>query len=122
MPLLDAVVADGAGGAVVAWVDVRAGNSDVYAQRMDAAGAALWGEGGVAVCAEPSAQSDPAIAADGALADAVATATGNRVHGPDDIEDALAFALGIPGVRGVVIVVGDRIGAAGGVSLVPAGV
>jgi len=62
------------------------------------------------------------VAADGALADAVATATGNRVHGPDDIEGALAFALGVPGVRGAVIVVGDRIGAAGGVSLVPAGV
>lgn len=60
------VVADGAGGAVVAWVDVRAGNSDVYAQRMDAAGAVLWGEGGVSVCADPSAQGDPAIAADGA--------------------------------------------------------
>lgn len=61
------------------------------------------------------------IADDGALADAVATATGNRVHGPEDIQAALAFACGIAGVRGVVVVVGDRIGASGDVRLVPLG-
>ena len=61
------------------------------------------------------------IAADGALADAVATAAGNLVHGPEDIERALGFALGVGGVRGVVIIAGDRIGAAGDVRLVRVG-
>lgn len=62
-----------------------------------------------------------AIADDGALADAVATAAGNRVHGPEDVEAALAFARGIAGVRGAVVIVGDRIGAAGDVRLAPLG-
>lgn len=53
------------------------------------------------------------VADDGALADAVATATGNRVHGPEDIEPALAFARGIDGVRGAAIIAADRVGAVG---------
>ncbi|MDZ4167851.1 MAG: UPF0280 family protein [Coriobacteriia bacterium] len=61
------------------------------------------------------------VAADGALADAVATATGNRVHGPEDVEAALAFARGITGVRGAVVIAGDRLGAAGDVTLAPVG-
>ena len=61
------------------------------------------------------------IADDGALADAVATAAGNRVHGPDDIEASLAFACGVAGVRGAVAIVGDRLGAAGDVTLAPLG-
>jgi len=59
------------------------------------------------------------VASDGALCDAVATGLGNRVHGPDDIEDALAYAHSVPGVRGAVVIVGDRIGAIGEVRLVP---
>ena len=57
---------------------------------------------------------------DGALADAVATVLGNRVHGPGDIEQALAWACGVPGVRGAVAIVGDTIGARGDVLLEPA--
>jgi hypothetical protein len=62
------------------------------------------------------------LAADGAVADAAATAAGNLVHGPDDIERALARALAVTGVRGAVVIAGERIGAAGAVTLVPAGV
>lgn len=61
------------------------------------------------------------IAGDGALADAAATAAGNLVHGPDDIGRSLARALAVTGVRGAAIVVGDRMGALGEVTLVPAG-
>jgi hypothetical protein len=61
------------------------------------------------------------IAADGAVADAAATAVGNLVHGPDGIERALERALAIEGVRAAVVVTGDRIGALGGVRLVPLG-
>lgn len=61
------------------------------------------------------------VATDGALADAVATATGNRVHGSEDVEHALAFALGVRGVRGAVIIAGDRIGVAGDVRLARVG-
>lgn len=59
------------------------------------------------------------IAPDGALADAVATAIGNGVHSEDDVEAALVRALAIEGVRGAVVIAGERIGAAGDVTLVP---
>ena len=59
------------------------------------------------------------LAEDGALADAVATAAANVVHGTDDITEALETALGVPGVRGAVAIVEDRIGALGEVALAP---
>lgn len=59
------------------------------------------------------------VATDGALADAVATAAANRVHGVRDIEAALAWAQEVAGVRGVLIIVEDRIGVVGGLRIVP---
>lgn len=53
------------------------------------------------------------IASSAALADAVATAVGNRVTLPSTIEPALDFALSIPGVHGAVVILGDKVGAAG---------
>jgi ApbE superfamily uncharacterized protein (UPF0280 family) len=57
------------------------------------------------------------VAHDGALADAAATATGNRVKSADDIEPALQFAMSVPGVAGVLIVVGEKMGALGEIEL-----
>src|SRR5262249_39357689 len=62
-----ALVADGAGGAVIAWTDGRAGNAGhIWAQRLDASGAALWTPNGVPLCTAPIGQANPAIAPDGA--------------------------------------------------------
>ena len=47
------------------------------------------------------------------LADAAATAVGNRVKRKGDIETALRYGMGIPGVLGIVIIMGDRLGAIG---------
>ena len=58
-------VADGAGGAVVTWVDNRGGNTDIYAQRVNAAGVVQWTTNGVALCTAFNGQLDPAIVADG---------------------------------------------------------
>ncbi len=58
---------------------------------------------------------------DAALSDAAATALGNRLHTAADIPAALEHALGIPGVLGALAVMGDQIGAAGMIELVPAG-
>jgi FlgD Ig-like domain len=45
------IIADGSGGAVVAWYDLRNGTDfDVFAQRVDAAGTPLWITDGVGVC------------------------------------------------------------------------
>ncbi|MDD5556677.1 MAG: hypothetical protein PHN82_05430 [bacterium] len=58
---------DGLGGAIVTWVDVRAGYNDVYAQRIDASGSVLWGPGGVAVRGPYGENAyDPQITTDGA--------------------------------------------------------
>jgi hypothetical protein len=57
------------------------------------------------------------IAESGALADAAATAGGNRIHGPGDVERALEEVRALAGVRGVVVLAGDRVGAAGDVRL-----
>lgn len=59
-------VSDGAGGAIVAWRDARNGNNDIYAQRLDADGNALWTNGGVAICTATNSQDVPAITMDGA--------------------------------------------------------
>jgi ApbE superfamily uncharacterized protein (UPF0280 family) len=54
-----------------------------------------------------------------ALADAAATALGNIVRGPDDIPRALEKARSIEGLRGVVVITGDKMGVWGKVKLVP---
>ncbi len=61
-----AICPDGSGGAIVAWQDNRAGNPDVYAQRVNAAGAEQWTLNGVALCSATGTQSGVRIAADGA--------------------------------------------------------
>src|ERR1044072_5636268 len=56
---------DGAGGAVVAWIDGRGGaDSDIYAQRFDGSGATLWAPNGAPVCTASDYQVEPDIAAD----------------------------------------------------------
>jgi len=54
-----------------------------------------------------------------ALADAVATAVGNRVTEKRDIEPAIGFGKEIDGVSGIVVVLGKDIGVWGDVDLVP---
>jgi ApbE superfamily uncharacterized protein (UPF0280 family) len=61
------------------------------------------------------------IASSCGLADAAATAIGNRVQGPGDIKDAIGWGRQIDGIRGVLIVVGDKIGAWGSVEFVSPG-
>ncbi|MGA2158097.1 MAG: UPF0280 family protein [Dehalococcoidia bacterium] len=53
-----------------------------------------------------------------ALADAAATAVGNLVKTADDVQGALDYGKGIKGVRGIVIIVGDKMGAWGEIKLV----
>lgn len=79
------IVSDGAGGAIVAWHDLRNGSTyDIYAQRVDAAGSAQWGANGVAVCAAASNQSLASAATDGA-GGAIVTWQDTRGGGNTDI-------------------------------------
>jgi hypothetical protein len=59
------IIPDGSGGAVVVWEDHRSGGSDIYAQRLDPLGTALWTPGGVSVCSDPSGQYGFDVAPDG---------------------------------------------------------
>ena len=60
------VIADGAGGTIVAWQDLRnAGDNDVYAQRYSAAGVPQWTANGVLICGTFGEQDTPVLVADG---------------------------------------------------------
>jgi hypothetical protein len=60
------LASDGAGGAIVAWTDFRAGGAgDIYAQRLTSAGEPAWGEDGEPICVHPADQGSPALVADG---------------------------------------------------------
>ncbi|MCX5754269.1 MAG: hypothetical protein NTW97_11640, partial [Candidatus Krumholzibacteria bacterium] len=62
---LDRVIPDGAGGAIIVWTDYAVdGNSDIYAQRVSAAGAMLWTAGGAAVCAAAGDQRSAGLVTD----------------------------------------------------------
>jgi ApbE superfamily uncharacterized protein (UPF0280 family) len=86
--------------------------------------------GGVSVCTSsgtvgPSfsrgrADAATVVAADGALADALATELGNRVSGPGDIENALGWLAAVEGALGGAVVAGEHMGLWGRVEVAPA--
>ena len=64
--LAPTVATDGAGGVIATWWDFRAGNYDIYAQRVSASGVPQWTANGVAVCTAVNNQTSPVIVPDGA--------------------------------------------------------
>lgn len=60
-----------------------------------------------------------AVSGSCALADAAATSVGNQVKSKQDIENALEFGKNIPGIRGLLIIIGDKLGAWGDLEIVP---
>ena len=54
-----------------------------------------------------------------ALADAVATSTGNRIQNKSDIQKAIAYGKQIDGVKGLAVILDDQIGLWGDLELVP---
>jgi hypothetical protein len=60
------IVSDGVGGAIIVWQDYITGTtSDIYAQRVAAAGAVQWTATGVIICTAAGDQTDPRIVTDG---------------------------------------------------------
>ena len=64
-------LSDGVGGAFAVWLDYRnapnlLSSADIYVQKIDAAGKALWQENGIALCDAPSNQQVPEGISDGA--------------------------------------------------------
>jgi hypothetical protein len=75
---------DGAGGAIVAWEDLRDGMwYDIYAQRVTEAGVIVWTPDGIAVSAATDHQYSPQLISDDALGAIVTWA--DRRDGDDDI-------------------------------------
>lgn len=66
-----------------------------------------------------SADAVTVLARDAALADAAATAVGNRVSKAGDVGPAVDFAMGIEGVLGVCVVRKDKLGICGDLELQP---
>jgi hypothetical protein len=65
--LYPTLVSDGAGGAVITWEDSRSGtNWDIYAQRINASGAAQWASDGVPISTASGGQYSPTLVSDGA--------------------------------------------------------
>ncbi|MES2515680.1 MAG: T9SS type A sorting domain-containing protein [Bacteroidota bacterium] len=63
----NSVIAEvGNGSAIITWEDRRAGNHDIYAQKIDSSGNILWTTNGVAVCNKTTTQKSPKIVSDNA--------------------------------------------------------
>ncbi len=60
------IISDGSGGAFITWYDQRAGNYDIYAQRVNEIGGLVGIVDGVAVCTSATDQTNPDICSDGA--------------------------------------------------------
>ncbi|AFM25206.1 UPF0280 family protein [Desulfomonile tiedjei] len=58
------------------------------------------------------------VSPDTSLADAVATAMGNRVQKASDIKASVEWAMSIPGITGALAILGDKIAAVGDLELV----
>lgn len=53
------------------------------------------------------------------LADAAATAIGNRVASADDVSKAIGYGKTIPGISGILVIIGEQMGVWGDMALVP---
>ena len=60
------LINDGSGGAFITWYDNRAGNYDIYTQRVSPSGAPMYSTNGVATCTMATDQIQPDICSDGA--------------------------------------------------------
>ena len=60
-----AIVGDGSGGAIITWTDFRNGNSDIYAQRINASGTVQWTANGDTISTATGGQFSPTIVSDG---------------------------------------------------------
>ncbi|GAB62045.1 MAG: hypothetical protein DWB56_08695 [Candidatus Jettenia sp.] len=60
------VINNGAEGAIIAWVDTRNGNNDIFAQQIDGNGAVYWQTNGIPLCIAKGNQNYPVITGDGA--------------------------------------------------------
>jgi len=78
------ICSDGAGGAIIAWKDIRNGNYDIYAQHVDSEGIVLWEGNGKDICTEAFTQSTLQIISDG---------TGGAIIAWEDARSGLSYDI-----------------------------
>jgi hypothetical protein len=107
-----AMSGDGSGGAIIAWAESRAGNSDVYAQRIRANGSAAWASGGTVVCDASENQLSPSLVPDGSGGAVIAW--GDNRSGDEDVYLQWINADGSPvwAAGGVAVCTADSMQAA----------
>src|SRR5439155_1085714 len=59
------IIADGSGGAVIAWSDPRGASLDIFARRVNSQGTPQWAADGIAVCSATDTQTGPVLVQDG---------------------------------------------------------
>jgi hypothetical protein len=59
------IISDGSGGAIIAWQDNRSGTANIYAQRFNSNGLALWTANGIPVCTQIKDQTFATLVSDG---------------------------------------------------------
>ena len=102
LPLIEstpAIVADGAGGAIIAFCNNDnpfIAHEDIYVQRVDASGAVLWTAGGVAVCTAIQRQLNPVLVSDGTGGAFVAWRDSRAGELTNDIYVQRVDASGVP--------------------------
>jgi len=89
------VLEDGAGGAFVAWQDNRSSNIDIYLQRVNGSGTALWTADGIAVCTQTDRQESIQLASDGA-GGVIVVWMDERASGVEDIYAQRVDGTGTP--------------------------
>lgn len=93
------ICSDGAGGVIVAWQDERTGSNeyDIYAQKINQNGVALWGANGTLVCNATERQLYPKVVSD--LSGGVhITWSDRRLGSSDDDRDIYAQRLNSTGI------------------------
>lgn len=112
------IVADGAGGAIIAWFDWRGPTGAIYAQRINASGAVVWTADGVALgaarysmpdCAITSDESGGAIVTWQDLREGVFTTLAQRITGDGTVAWAVdgVVLCTAPGGQGLPVLTSD---------------
>lgn len=110
-----AVVADGAGGAVIAWVDgrSRAGQGEIYAQRIGGDGERIWSVSDTAVTTSSSTAlaGGPMLVADGAGGVLVAWSASEDENGTPQVRGQRISSSGTPlwAEEGVIVAPGESV-------------
>lgn len=96
-----AIVSDGAGGMIVAWQDTRSGSNDVYSQRMNGSGFALWTNNGAVVCNASLEQTNPKLVSDGMSGALIAWTDGRNTNSDIYAQRMNTSGVGAWGTNGI---------------------